>query len=93
MACVAYILRCADGTYYTGSTNDIDRRLKEHSAGRGAKYTRMRLPVEVAYVEECATLAMARSRERAIKKLPRAKKTELVEKGKILPADCTDNTD
>jgi putative endonuclease len=83
MSCVAYILRCADGTYYTGSTNDIDRRLKEHSAGRGARYTRMRLPVELIYTEEFGTLKEARAREREIKRLPRAKKTALVEKGDV----------
>lgn len=50
MFCV-YILRCADGTYYTGATKDIERRLAEHNAGRAAKYTRMRLPVELHYTE------------------------------------------
>lgn len=81
MPSVAYILRCADGTYYTGSTNDLERRLKEHSAGRGARYTRMRLPVELAYAEEFDTLREARAREREIKRLPRAKKTGLIGKG------------
>ncbi len=79
MPCV-YILECSDCTYYTGSTTDVERRLKEHSAGRGARYTRMRLPVKLVYTEECEGLPDARRREREIKKLPRAKKTMLIDK-------------
>ena len=51
MSCYAYLVRCADGTLYTGCTNDLDRRLRAHQAGRGAKYTRSRLPVELVYRE------------------------------------------
>jgi len=73
-----YILRCADGTLYTGWTNDLDRRLAAHSAGSGAKYTRVRLPVELVYTEALPTREEAMSREWHIKRLPRGKKLELI---------------
>ena len=72
-ACV-YILRCSDDTLYTGWTNDINRRLAAHNEGRGAKYTRGRRPVTLAYLEEFATKEEAMSREARIKKLSRAQK-------------------
>lgn len=78
----AYILLCADGTLYTGWTNDIEKRLAAHNAGRGAKYTRGRRPVTLLYSEECATKNEAMSREAAIKKLSREEKLMLSE-GKI----------
>ena len=78
----AYILLCADGTLYTGWTNDIEKRLAAHNAGRGAKYTRGRRPVTLLYSEECATKSEAMSREAAIKKLSREEKLMLSE-GKI----------
>lgn len=78
----AYILLCADGTLYTGWTNDIEKRLAAHNAGRGAKYTRGRRPVTLLYSEECATKSEAMSREGAIKKLSREEKLMLSE-GKI----------
>jgi putative endonuclease len=76
-----YILRCADGTFYTGWTNDLDKRLKAHNEGAGAKYTRARLPVTLVYSEMFETKREARSRESAIKKLSREKKERLVTGG------------
>lgn len=73
-----YILRCADGTLYTGSTTDLDRRLKTHNAGKGAKYTRSRRPVELAYWETAADKSAAFRREAAIKQLTRAEKLRLI---------------
>lgn len=78
MAYYVYILSCADGTLYTGSTNDVARRLKVHQSGSGAKYTRSRLPVELAYAEEAADKGAALRREAAIKKLTRARKLALI---------------
>ena len=76
-----YILRCADGTLYTGWTNDLSERLKAHNAGKGAKYTRCRLPVELLYYEQFSTRQEAMSREWHIKQLSRKEKLELI-KGK-----------
>ena len=73
-----YMLRCADGTLYTGWTNDLDRRLKTHTAGKGGKYTRARLPVELAYTECFETEHEARSREWHIKRLSRQEKLALI---------------
>ncbi len=75
---VTYILRCSDGTLYTGWTNDIEKRLAAHNDGSGAKYTRGRRPVELVYYEEFATKQEAMRREVAIKKLSRAEKMKLV---------------
>lgn len=73
-----YILRCADGSLYTGWTNDLDRRLTAHNEGKGSKYTRARLPVERVYSESCETKQQAMSREARIKKLSRAEKLALI---------------
>lgn len=73
-----YILRCADGTLYTGATDDVARRVQAHNSGIGAKYTRGRTPVEVAYSEECENHSAALKREYAIKQLSRAQKLELI---------------
>lgn len=73
-----YILRCSDGTYYCGWTNDIENRLKTHNAGRGSKYMKVWLPVELVYYEEFETKEEAMSREWHIKKLSRAQKEELI---------------
>ena len=73
-----YILRCADGTLYTGATNDLDCRLAAHNAGRGAKYTRARRPVALVYREEAADKSAALQREAALKKLARAAKLRLI---------------
>lgn len=72
-----YILRCADGTLYTGLTTDVDRRLRKHNEGKGARYTRGRGPVAVAYLEEAASLRGALRREREIKMMGRGAKLEL----------------
>jgi len=74
----AYILRCADGTLYTGWTNDLDKRVKAHNAGTGGKYTRTRCPVELAHSESFATKQEAQSREYAIKQLTRQEKEQLI---------------
>ena len=73
-----YVLRCADGSLYTGITNDMARRLRAHGAGRASRYTRSRLPVELVYVERAATRASAQRRESAIKALPRPEKLKLI---------------
>lgn len=73
-----YILRCADGTLYTGWTNDTERRLAAHNAGRGGKYTRSRRPVELVYREEWETKQQAMRRERQIKQLTRQEKLSLI---------------
>ncbi len=74
----AYILECADGTYYTGYTNNLEKRLETHNAGKGGKYTRTRIPVKLVYTEEFATKSEAMSREWAIKQLTRKEKEKLV---------------
>ncbi|NLY37543.1 MAG: GIY-YIG nuclease family protein [Tissierellia bacterium] len=73
-----YILRCFDGSLYTGWTNNLEKRIAEHGRGRGAKYTRSRLPVEVVYYEIYQEPTQARKREAAIKKLSRKEKLELI---------------
>lgn len=75
-----YILRCADGTLYTGWTNDLEKRLASHNAGTGGKYTRARRPVELIYFEEFETKEQAMSREWHIKKLSREEKLALIER-------------
>lgn len=75
-----YILRCGDGSLYTGWTNDLSRRLAAHQAGKGGKYTRSHLPVELVYFESYATPHEAMSREAAIKRLTRRQKLSLIEK-------------
>jgi putative endonuclease len=79
MACYCYILECADGTYYTGWTTDPDRRVKQHNKGIGAKYTSMRRPVKLVYLEQLSNRADAMKRELAIKKMRRVQKSKLVE--------------
>lgn len=69
-----YILKCKDGTLYTGWTNDLDKRVKAHNEGRGAKYTRSRTPVELVYYETFETKEEAQRREYAIKKMTRRQK-------------------
>jgi putative endonuclease len=73
-----YILRCSDGTFYTGWTTDPERRTKVHNSGKGAKYTRARRPVELIYYEEFDDKIEAQRREWAIKQLTRAEKEELI---------------
>ena len=79
MMYLVYILKCSDNTYYTGSTNDLDRRLKQHNSLKaGAHYTKIRRPVTLAYSEECVDISSARKRECAVKKMTRIQKEELV---------------
>lgn len=73
-----YILTCGDGTFYCGWTNDLDKRVKAHNEGKGAKYTKNRRPVVLSYYEEFETKEEAMRREYAIKQLPRKKKEELL---------------
>lgn len=73
-----YIVECADQTLYTGWTTNVERRLKVHNAGRGARYTRERGPVRLVYMEEVPSRSAALKRELAIKRLPRANKLKLV---------------
>jgi putative endonuclease len=75
----AYVLRCSDGTFYTGYTTDPERRVREHDAGDGAKYTRGRTPVELVHVESFDSKSAAMRREYEIKQLSRAEKRTLVE--------------
>ncbi len=75
-----YILECADGSYYTGYTNDLDKRLKDHNDGNGARYTRVRLPVRLVYYEEYTTKEEAMRREALIKQLTRKEKECLIKK-------------
>ncbi|WP_331235459.1 GIY-YIG nuclease family protein [Natronorarus salvus] len=74
-----YVVECADGSLYTGYTTDVERRIGEHNAGEGAKYTRPRRPVTLRYTESFASRSAAMSREHAIKGLSRAEKERLVE--------------
>ena len=78
MAWFVYMLRCGDGSLYTGYTDDVSRRLAVHQSGKGAKYTRSRLPVELVYREELPDKSSALRREAAIKKLTRQQKLELI---------------
>ena len=73
-----YMVECADGSFYTGWSTNPDRRVRVHNAGKGAKYTRMRRPVKLIYVEELPDKSSALKRERAIKKLSRKRKEALV---------------
>ena len=77
-----YLLRCGDGTLYCGWTTDLDARLKAHNSGKGAKYTRSRLPVELVYSESYEDQHEALSREWHIKQLPREEKLALLRDGK-----------
>ena len=73
-----YILKCKDGSLYTGWTNDLEQRVAAHNTGKGAKYTKARRPVELVYFEEFETKEQAMKREYAIKQMARKDKLELV---------------
>lgn len=73
-----YILKCKDGTYYTGWTNHLEKRIQDHNDGKGAKYTKVRRPVELVYWEKFATKEEAMKREYAIKQMTRKKKEKLI---------------
>jgi predicted GIY-YIG superfamily endonuclease len=74
-----YILRCGDGTLYTGITTDVQARFAQHQAGKGAKYTRGRGPLEVVYTEECEDHSAALKRELAVKALSREEKERMIQ--------------
>jgi putative endonuclease len=73
-----YVLRCGDGSLYTGITTDIERRFRAHQEGKAARYTRTHGPVGLVYREACGTRSQALSRECAVKSLPRVKKEDLI---------------
>ena len=75
-----YMLRCADGSLYTGIARDAERRAEVHNSGKGAKYTRSRLPAVLVYRESCGDYSAALRREAAIKRLSRKEKTELADR-------------
>lgn len=79
-----YIVECSDGTYYTGWTNDIKKRIENHNSGKGAKYTKTRRPVTLVYYEMFETKQEAMKREYAIKQMSRTKKERLIWKEKEL---------
>ncbi len=82
-----YLVQCADGSLYTGWAVDVERRVKTHNAGRGARYTRWHRPVQLVYIEEQPNRAAAMKREAEIKRWPRRKKLQLIQKQKWkLPA-------
>jgi len=76
-----YILKCGDGSFYTGITNDLERRLKMHQSGKASRYTRSHGPVEMLYSETCGDRSSALIRECEVKEWPRAKKAALAESG------------
>lgn len=76
-----YILRCADGTLYTGISTDVEKRLQAHRSGRGAKYTRSRCPLTLVYREVCGSHSQALKRECRIKSMTRAEKLQLIRLG------------
>jgi len=78
-----YILRCADGSLYTGWTNRLEARLAVHQAGKGARYTRGRLPIELVHVEFFASKSEAMKREVAIKKLGKREKEAMIRKSRL----------
>ncbi len=78
MAYYVYVILCTDGSFYTGYTKNIDTRIKLHESGKGARYTRMHKPQEIAYLELFDTRAQAMKREKAIKKLTHQQKLNLI---------------
>ncbi|MEJ5203172.1 MAG: GIY-YIG nuclease family protein [Anaerolineales bacterium] len=82
MAFYCYILQCADGTFYTGWTTNLKRRVSQHNRGRGAYYTRSRRPVHLVYAEELPNRSSAMRREQGIKRLSHLQKQRLIENEK-----------
>lgn len=80
-----YVVRCDDGTFYTGYTTDVERRVAEHNDGTGAKYTRGRGPVDLVHAERYRTRSAAMRREAALKALDRHEKQRLVERDRGAP--------
>lgn len=74
-----YILKCSDDSFYTGITNDLEKRLKCHNDGKASKYTRARLPVEIVYIEETQGRGPAQSREYVLRNLKRQEKIKLID--------------
>ena len=83
MQWIVYILQCSDNTLYTGITNDLTRRLGQHNAGQGAKYTKGRSPLKLVYSEACSDKSQALQREWQIKALKRAEKMVLIGENRI----------
>ena len=83
MSYFVYILRCGDDTLYTGSTDNIERRLAAHQSGKGAKYTRSRGPLTLVYQEELPDKSAALKREAAVKKLTRPQKLQLLKENPL----------
>ena len=83
MSFFCYMVECADGTFYTGWSTDPVHREKVHNAGKGAKYTRIRRPVKLIYMEELPDKSSALKRERAIKKFSRKRKEKLIEQSRF----------
>lgn len=81
MAWTVYLLRCGDGTLYCGIARDVEARLAQHRAGKGAKYTRGRGPLELVHAEALPTKSEALKRERAVKRMTRAAKLALIGRG------------
>ncbi len=75
-----YILRCADNTYYTGWTTDVENRLRMHNTGKASRYTRSRIPVSLVYVEKLGDKSTALKREHQIKKMKRCDKDSLIKR-------------
>lgn len=82
-----YVVECVDGSFYTGYTTDVERRVREHDRGEGAKYTRGRTPVELVHAEAFDSKSAAMSREYEVKRLSRAEKERLVESDAGTPPD------
>ena len=82
-----YILKCSDGSLYTGYTNDLKKRIKTHNNGKGARYTRCRLPLELVYYETYETKNEAMKREYSIKQLSRSNKLRLISDKPLIPLD------
>ena len=74
-----YLLRCVDGSYYCGISNDVEARILVHNSGRGSKYVRSRLPAVLVYVERCGNKSEAMKRERQIKSMSRQQKIQLID--------------
>ncbi|MTT32969.1 GIY-YIG nuclease family protein [Terrilactibacillus sp. BCM23-1] len=83
-----YILKCSDGTLYTGYTTNIEKRIQVHESGKGAKYTRSRLPVQLVYKETLKTKSEAMKREYAIKQLRRKQKLDLIRERDVNHVDA-----
>ena len=92
MGCIwyVYILKCSDHSFYTGSTNDLCKRVETHNSGKGAKYTRGRLPAKLVYHEECSGKSPAMQREFEIKQCTRRQKEKLIRQPKMSPSSSRD---